>query len=151
MKIDHTSQTNPIKPGSNRPGTDSTASEFKTIFDSAIQKERHPASALSTSLLSSASLPLASVNAVGPLDSLQPLKAMEHLIDAMDVYQKQLQNPQFNLRDLEPAFERLDKAHDHLSGLAANGSVDPALHGIIEEGLATASMELSRFRNGSYC
>ncbi|GEM_PF-3252148 len=151
MKIDHTSQSNTIKTGSNRPGTDTTGSEFKTIFDSAVQKEGQTASAASTPLLSSASLQIASINAIGPQNSAQPLKAMEQLIDAMDFYQKQLQNPQFNLRDLEPAFERLDKAHNYLSGLADRGSLDLSLHGIVEEGLATASMELSRFRSGAYC
>lgn len=151
MKIDHTGYSNPIRPGANKHGTGSTASEFKTIFDNTLQKERQAASSPSAPLHSPAALPLTMVNAMGPMDSAQPLKAMEQLVDAMDVYQRQLQNPQFNLRDLEPALERLDKAHGRLSALVTDVPVDPSLHGIIEEGLATASMELSRFRTGTYC
>jgi len=119
---------------------------FHEIFDQATKKK--PAS--SPVMHSSSPSPLA-VNAIEHLHSTSGAQAMERFINSLDDYRKGLGDPHYNLRDLEPVLERLEKEHRQLSHWADKTPDDSPLKNIITEGLVTATLEISRFRSGVYC
>ncbi len=116
------------------------------MFDQATKGKPAP-----SVVIPSSALPPLTVNTIEPLHSTSGVQAMEQFIDSLDDYQKRLEDPQYNLRDLQPALERLDKEHRHLSHWAEKTPDDNPLKHIINEGLVTATLEISRFRSGVYC
>lgn len=126
------------------------SSGFQQVFHDMIDQTTKKTPASSAVMHSSSPPPLA-INAIGPLHSTSGVQAMERFINSLDDYQKGLEDPQYNLRDLEPALERLEQEHRHLSHWADKTSGDNPLKNIITEGLVTATFEISRFRSGVYC
>lgn len=79
------------------------------------------------------------------------IAVMERFVEALEGYRQGLADPQRRLRDIAPALERLEAAHQHLSHLAASETVATPLRDIMNEGLVTAAMEIRRFHGGLYC
>lgn len=119
---------------------------FDTVFDQATKGNPAP-----SAVFHSSSPPPLTVNAIAPLHPTAGVQAMERFIDSLDDYQKGLADPHCNLRHLEPALERLEREHRHLSHWADKTPEDNPLKDIMSEGLDTATLEISRFRSGVYC
>lgn len=118
---------------------------FNNILDQATTENSAPSAGIPSST------PPLTINAIDPLSSVSGVRSMERFIDSLEDYQKRLEDPQCNLRGLEPAIERLEREHRHLSHLANDSSDDNPLKRIMREGLVTATLEINRFRSGVYC
>lgn len=123
---------------------------FQQVFNNILDQAKTGNSAPSADIQASTPPPL-TINAIDPLASVSGVRAMERFIDSLEDYQKRLEDPQCNLRGLEPAIERLEREHRRLSHLAEDPSGDNPLKRIISEGLVTATLEINRFRSGVYC
>ena len=126
------------------------ASGFQQVFDAMFDQatKGHPAP---SAVIHSSSLPPLTVNAMEPRHPTSDVQAMERFLDSLEDYQKGLADPQCNLRDLQPALERLEREQRHLSHWADITPEDNPLKHIIDEGLVTATLETGRFRSGVYC
>jgi hypothetical protein len=150
MKIDPTSPHAPPDRIRRPPAPAGKPSGFQQIFNEALGQPtsaNHPAS-------SSAPLAAQAPSGVGWRGTDTPhsgIHVMEGFIDALEAYQKRLADPRANLRDIAPAFERLETAHAALSRCAAEATTDAPLSSIMNEGLVTSAMEMERFRSGRYC
>jgi len=149
-KIDNTHQL----PGGNlqRPKIASgpNPTGFQKVFDDLLQNQTKDVAAPSFSAHAINSTPL-TANAIEALPVKTDLQAMERFVDSLDAYQQGLADPACSLRDLEPVLGRLEKAQRHLTDVAEKTPADSPLSDIINEGLVTATMEISRFRSGIYC
>lgn len=130
-------------PRQNSPGFQQV---FQEMFDQTTKQNP-----VASTVMHSSSPPPLTVNAIEPSHSASGVQAMERFINSLDDYQKGLEDPQYNLRDLEPVLERLEKEHRQLSHWAEKTSDDSPLRNIITEGLVTATLEIGRFRSGGYC
>jgi hypothetical protein len=150
MKIPDVSQLSALnqRPSETSPRQD--PSGFQKVFDNILDQATTGKSAPSVGIHSSTPPPL-TINTIEPLPPVSGVQAMERFIDSLEDYQKGLENPQCNLRDLEPAIERLEREHRRLSHLANDSSDDNPLKRIMSEGLVTATLEIGRFRSGVYC
>jgi hypothetical protein len=123
---------------------------FQKVFDDLLQNQTQGVTAPSTSA-HAINPTFLTANAIETLPLKTGLQAMERLIDSLDAYQQRLADPDCSLRDLEPVLGRLEKAHRQLSDVSEKTSAESPLQDIINEGLVTATMEISRFRSGIYC
>jgi hypothetical protein len=110
--------------------------------------EAHPKPSAGVQTLAPAPL---GTDAIESIDSASGIQLMERFIDTLEVYQKRLADPKYHLRDIAPALERLEEAHAHLSRFATEASSETTLGGLMNEGLVTAAMEITRFHSGVYC
>lgn len=150
MKIHDASQLSALNHRKPENSSGQNASGFQQIFDNMVDQVTmgNPAS---SAVIHSPSPSSLTVKAIEPLHPTSGVQAMERFIDSLDNYQKGLEDPQYNLRDLEPALERLEREHRHLSQWADKTPGDNPLKHILNEGLVTATLEISRFRSGVYC
>jgi len=123
---------------------------FQKVFDGLLQNQTKDVAAPSSSAHAINPTPL-TANAIEALPVKTDLQAMERFVDSLDAYQQGLADPACSLRDLEPVLRRLEKVQRHLSDVAEKTPADSPLSDIINEGLVTATMEISRFRSGIYC
>jgi hypothetical protein len=123
---------------------------FQKVFDDLLQNQTRDVAARSCSAHAINPPPL-TANAIEALPVRTDLQAMERFVDSLDAYQRRLADPACSLRDLEPVLGRLEKAQRHLSAVSEKTPADSPLKDIINEGLVTATMEISRFRSGLYC
>ena len=150
MKISDTTQL-PVRDGCSSVKSNSqNASGFQQVFQNMFDREKMEYKGPSVISHSPCPPPL-SVGAVETIHANAGLQGMERLLDSLDTYQKKLADPQYTLRDLEPDLNRLEKEHRHLSRWAEKTVADSPLKNIINEGLVTATLEISRFRSGTYC
>jgi len=119
---------------------------FQNMFDQA--KTENP---VPSAIMHSACPSPLTVNAIEPLPTSSGVQAIERFIDSLEAYQKRLEDPQNNLRDLEPDLERIEREHGNLSHWADKTYGDNPLKSILNEGLVTATLEINRFRSGEYC
>ena len=139
--VDH--QRPKISPGQNPTG-------FQKVFDNLLQNQTKDVAAPSSSTHAINPTPL-TVNAIETLPVKTDLQAMERFVDSLEAYQQGLADPTCSLRDLAPVLGRLEKAQRHLSAISEKTPADSPLKDIINEGLVTATLEISRFRSGIYC
>jgi hypothetical protein len=139
--VDH--QRPKISPGQNPTG-------FQKVFDDLLQNQTRDVAAPSSSTHPINPTPL-TANAIEALPVKTDLQAMERFVDSLDAYQQRLADPACSLRDLEPVLGRLERAQRHLSDVSEKTPADSPLKDIINEGLVTATLEISRFRSGIYC
>ena len=152
MKIDPLSSNTPLGRGSTRKpaGSDPSGSGFQKLFNEALDRK----TGSSAPSLPVAPSPVFAPNAIdgtNAFDTGSGIQAMKGFIDALETYQQRLADPHCRLRDIAPALEGLEKAHQHLSRFAAETPAESTLGTIMNEGLITASMEIRRFNSGTYC
>jgi len=150
MKISDASQLSALdrRPAERSPKPNQSG--FQQVFENILDQATTDNNASSAGVHSAPPPPL-TINTMEPLHSAAGVQAMERFIDSLEDYQKGLENPQYHLRDLEPALERLEKEHGRLSRWANDSSSDNPLKRIMREGLVTATLEMNRFRSGAYC
>ncbi|MFZ7125669.1 MAG: hypothetical protein ACOWWM_05885 [Desulfobacterales bacterium] len=76
---------------------------------------------------------------------------LERLIDLLDTFRGQLQDPSCSPRAMEPTVKAMDRLRGDLEDRMKELHQDDPIHGIINTGLVTASMEVGRFYRGDYC
>lgn len=150
MKISDASQLSALDRRPTERSPKPNQSGFQKVFDKVLDQVTTAKNTPSTGIHTATPPPLA-INLIEPLHSTSAVQAMERFIDSLEDYQKGLENPQYHLRDLEPALERLEREHGRLSHWANDSSSDNPLKRIMREGLVTATLEMSRFRSGAYC
>jgi len=123
---------------------------FQKVFDDLLQNQTKDVAAPSASTHAINPTPLAA-NAIEALPVKTDLQVMERFVDSLDAYQQGLADPARSLRDLEPALGQLEMTQRHLSDMSEKTPADSPLKAIMNEGLVTATMEISRFRSGIYC
>lgn len=79
------------------------------------------------------------------------VKALDNLLGELEAYQKRLGDGRFSLKMLEKDLNRLNAPCQELDALTQDQAVDENLMPLLKEGLATARMEIERFRRGDYC
>ena len=152
MKIDPFSSNIPLGRGSSQKpaASEPSGSGFQKLFNEVLDRKTGS---------SAPSLPVApapvfapmAINGTNAIDTGSGIQAMEKFIDALETYQQRLADPRCRLRDIAPAFEGLEKAHQHLSRFAAESPAESTLGTIMKEALITATMEIRRFNSGTYC
>lgn len=150
MKVGNITPYSPPEHGPARPASGPKSTGFQQALDNAL----HSGATTKTPLpggIQARPLSIARADAVEPGQRTAGIGLMERFIDALEGYRKRLADPQCQLRDIAPALERLEAAHQHLSHFAAEAAVDEPLSAIMNEGLVTAAMEIQRFHGGVYC
>lgn len=152
MKIDHLSPNTTLGRSSSRKpaGPDPSGSEFQKLFNETLDRKTDISAPSSPVAPSPVFAPIA-IDGTRAMDRGSGIQAMEGFIDALETYQRRLADPHCQLRDIAPALEDLEKAHQHLSRFAAETPAESILGAIMNEGLITAAMEIRRFNSGAYC
>lgn len=150
MKISDATQLPSREGCSSEKASRQNPSGFQQVFQNMFDRPQKDNPAPSAITQSSFPPPL-TANAVEAFNTDSGVQVMEEFIDSLAAYQKKLENPLNTLRDIEPELNRLEKEHRYLSRWSNNTDGESPLKSIINEGLVTATLEISRFRSGNYC
>jgi hypothetical protein len=86
---------------------------------------------------------------------LQPGKAnllerVENLVDLMDEYRLQIEDPQATLKDISPLVQAMQAEQEKMEPILTQLGEDDDLGGILKQALFTATMEVIKFNSGRY-
>ena len=149
MKIENDHPTPFIKTRTpkTKPAEDKS---FRAVFDQSLQaaagrnRISNPLALTQTPALSALS--------IEPLSPDQAaVNSFEDLLGALSTYQKHLGDGRFSLRMLERELNHIKDQCRQLDQLAHNLPSGDGLLPVLKEGLATARMEMERFKRGDYC
>ena len=123
---------------------------FRAVFDRSLQAAAGR-NRVSNPLAINRS-PAVSVMSIGPLSPEQAaVNSFEDLLGALSTYQEHLGDGRFNLRMLERELNHINDQCRQLDQLTRNLPTGDGLLPVLKEGLATARMEMERFKRGDYC
>ncbi len=123
---------------------------FQAVFEQSLQEVS--SGNRTSKALSVTRPPAATAMSIGPLSSDRAaVKSFEDLLGALAIYQERLGDGRVSLRMLESDLNRVDEQCRQLDGLARNLPSGGDLLAVLQEGLATARMEMERFQRGDYC
>ncbi|MCK5418368.1 MAG: hypothetical protein KAI93_07680, partial [Desulfobacterales bacterium] len=74
----------------------------------------------------------------------------ENLLNLLENYRQQLENPNVTLRTLEPVMNTIAKEKDQLSAVLDSMPNEDRLKDILNQTLITASLEVIKFNRGDY-
>lgn len=135
--------------GKARQSEQASSTDFKNILKESVEKAARPATQIQApSLLD----PVAAVrfNPESMLDKASAVKRVDHLINLLDDYRKQLADPAITLRNIEPLIKSINKEKDQLSALLDLLPNEDGLKDIVNHTLITASLEIVKYNRGDY-
>ncbi|GEM_PF-6371389 len=80
----------------------------------------------------------------------QIVSKVEGLIDILERYQARLSDPSYNMKDLHPLVEKMEKGVDELTDLLDLIPSDDRLYPILSEAIIMGTIELGRYKRGEY-
>ncbi len=129
------------------------AGKFDEILRETVRKtDRSPADS-STPMLDS--LGFNSISPIGlhPIDSNQTpaiVKDVEGFLDALEDYQRNLENRAVEMREIRPLVDKLHRERERLAPMLESLAEDDDLKDILNRTLVTASLEITKFSRGDY-
>ncbi len=88
-----------------------------------------------------------------PIDSSRTptiVKNVEGFLDALEDYQRNLENRTVDMRDIGPLVDKLHRERERLAPMLDSMPEDDELKDILNRTLVTASLEITRFSRGDY-
>ena len=75
---------------------------------------------------------------------------VEHYLDLLDDYRRQLADPRVSLKGLDATVREMESGKDALAPALGSLSEDDGIKDILNRTLVTASLEIIKFRRGDY-
>jgi hypothetical protein len=91
-----------------------------------------------------------SLSPVSQMGKVHVLDRVEHIVDLLDEYRAQIENPQATLRDISPLVQAMQDEQQKMEPVLTQLGEDDALGRILKQALFTASMEVMKFNGGGY-
>jgi hypothetical protein len=91
-----------------------------------------------------------SVEPVSQMGKVNLLERIEHLIDVMDEYRLQIEDPQATLKNISPIVQVLQAEQEKMEPALNQLGEDDHLGMILKQTLFTVSMEVIKFNGGWY-
>ena len=123
--------------------------DFKNILkDSLENSTKVPIEVQPTPLLD----PVSAIrfNPISVEDKINTVGRLEHLLNLLENYRQQLENPNVTLRTLEPIMNSIAREKDELSSKLDSMPNEDGLKDILNQTLITASLEVIKFNRGDY-
>ncbi len=129
------------------------AGKFDEILKETVRKTDRSSAEASTSMVDR--LAFNSISPIGlhPIDSNRTptiVKDVEGFLDALEDYQRNLENRTVEMRDIRPLVDKLHRERERLTPMLESLSEDDELKDILNRTLVTASLEITRFSRGDY-
>jgi hypothetical protein len=126
-----------------------TDADFKNILKESVENSTQSSSEIPPTTI------LDPVSAIGlnPLSTQGEnisIERVENLINLLEDYRQQLQNPKVTLRSLEPMLNAIANEKDELSTKLDSIPNEDGLKDILNQTLITASLEVIKFYRGDY-
>ena len=126
-----------------------TDADFKNILKESVENStKNPPEIQPTSLLD----PVSAIrfNPLSTQDKNITVERVENLLNLLENYRQQLENPNVTLRTLEPVMNTIAKEKDQLSAVLDSMPNEDRLKDILNQTLITASLEVIKFNRGDY-
>lgn len=136
----------PEKTPKNEQATDA---DFKNILKESVENStKNPPEIQPTTLLD----PVSAIrfNPLSTQDKNITVERVENLLNLLENYRQQLENPNVTLRTLEPVMNTIAKEKDQLSAVLGSMPNEDRLKDILNQTLITASLEVIKFNRGDY-
>jgi hypothetical protein len=147
MKIyDHSGQTTRILAESPNPKPSSVPRGFGDIF----QKVLSGAAPTGAAVAPSSGGVAVQLSPAGASCFGSAVAQVEQFLDLLDDYRSRLVDPQVTLKGLNTAVQAVARGRDALTPLLAATTEDDGLKDVLNQILATAELEIIRFRRGDY-
>jgi uncharacterized protein YhaN len=78
------------------------------------------------------------------------IERLDHLLNLLDDYRKQLADAQVTLRRIEPLMNTIEKEKEQLSSVLDSLASEDGLKDIVNRTLITASLEVMKYNRGDY-
>lgn len=120
-------------------------------FQQVLQSEREKAALReSVALPPSPALPGLSMVYSGKTGKKPLVLEAESMLDLLEDYQKQMENPLLTLKDVHPLVERMERETERLSPVLESLPEDSAMKDILNRILVASSVEVIKFNRGDY-
>ncbi|NOQ20268.1 MAG: hypothetical protein GQ571_09905 [Desulfobacterales bacterium] len=126
-----------------------TDADFKNILKESVENStKNPPEIQPTTLLD----PVSAIrfNPLSTQDKNITVERVENLLNLLENYRQQLENPNVTLRTLEPVMNTIAKEKDQLSAVLDSMPNEDRLKDILNQTLITASLEVIKFNRGDY-
>lgn len=147
MKIyDHSGQTARILAESPNPKPSSAPRGFSDIF----QKVLSGAAPTGATLAPGSGGAAVQLSPAGASCFGSAVAQVEQFLDLLDDYRSRLVDPWVSLKGLDAAVQSVARGREALTPLLAATTEDDGLKDVLNQTLATAELEIIRFRRGDY-
>ena len=122
---------------------------FKDILKASVERTaHHPAKIQSPALMQ----PLSAIKfqPLSPENKNFTIERVDNLLNLLDIYRKQLADPQVTLRHIEPLIDTIEKEKKQLSSVLDSLANEDGLKDIVNRTLITASLEIIKYNRGDY-
>ncbi len=146
-----TGQTGKAAKSRTSPGS-AMAGQFDKILRETVRKT-DPGSAEQPGVVDSLAFSTISPIELNPVESNPTptiVKDVEGFLEALEDYQRNLENRSVDMRDIRPLVDKLHRQRERLTPMLESLSEDEELKDILNRTLVTASMEITRFSRGDY-
>jgi len=126
-----------------------TDADFKNILKESVENStKNPSEIQPATLLD----PVSAIrfNPLSTQDKNITVERVENLLNLLENYRQQLENPNVTLRTLEPVMNTIAKEKDQLSAVLDSMPNEDRVKDILNQTLITASLEVFKFNRGDY-
>ena len=122
---------------------------FKNILKSSLERTgQHPAKVQRPSSINPVSA--ARLQPLSPAIRNATVERVDHLLNLLDNYRKQLADPTMTLRKIEPVMNTIIEEKEQLASLLDSLAGEEELKDIVNQTLITASLEAIKYNRGDY-
>jgi hypothetical protein len=123
--------------------------DFKNILKESVENSTQKPSKIQPSTLMD---PVSAIrsNPLSTQDKNITVERIDHLLNLLENYRRQLRNRQVTLRTLEPMMNTIAKEKDQLSRVLDSMPNEDGLKDILNQTLITASLEVIKYNRGDY-
>lgn len=90
------------------------------------------------------------LNALSPAQNESIIDRVENLLNVLDEYQQELNDPHFSLKEIDPLIKQMEKEKENLAPVLDSLMEDDGLKDILNQALVTSSLETIKFNRGDY-
>ena len=122
---------------------------FKNILKSSLERTgQQPAKVQQPSSINS--LSAARLQPLSPAIKNATVERVDHLLNLLDNYRKQLADPTMTLRKIEPVMNTIIEEKEQLASMLDSLAGEEELKDIVNQTLITASLEAIKYNRGDY-
>lgn len=150
MKIEHNENIQKsLSPVINRRNEKTQGTGFKAVLKNEVEKSSK-VNSQNQKMHSVSSISPIQLNMVSPTESKSVIERVENLLNILDKYQQKLKDPHVTLKEIDPVVKQLEKEKENLAPVLESISETDGLKDILNQVLATSSLEAIKFNRGDY-
>lgn len=150
MKIEHNENIQKsLYPGINRKTEKTQGTGFKAVLKNEVEKSSN-LNSQNQKMPSISSISPIQLEMVSPTQNKSVIERVENLLNILDKYQQKLKDPHVTLKEIDPVVKQMEKEKDNLTPVLDSISGNDGLKDILNQILATSSLEAIKFNRGDY-